>query len=42
MTNHKVTAFAEFDDFVDYVESLDGTTIIHVSNSPEKGWIVVE
>lgn len=42
MTNHKVTAFADFDDFKTYVDAIVNTTTIQVFYSQEKGWIVVE
>lgn len=42
MTNHKVTAFADFDDFKTYVDAIVNTTAIQVFYSPEKGWVVVE
>jgi hypothetical protein len=42
MTNHKVTAFADFDAFKTYVDAIVSTTTIQVIYSPEKGWIVVE
>lgn len=42
MTNHKVTAFATYDDFKTYIEALASTVTIQVIFSKEKGWVVVE
>ena len=42
MTNHKVTAFASFDDFKTYVDAIVSTATIQTFYSPEKGYIVVE
>jgi hypothetical protein len=42
MTNHKVTAFASFDNFKTYVDAIVSTTAIQVLYSPETGWVVVE
>lgn len=42
MTNHKVTAFTDFDEFKTYVDAIANTTTIQVIYSKEKGWVVVE
>jgi len=41
MTNYDVRAFASFDDFETYVESLATTTEIQILYSQEKGYIVI-
>lgn len=41
MTNYDVRAFAIFDDFETYVESLATTTEIQTLYSPEKGYVVI-
>jgi hypothetical protein len=42
MTNHKMTAFALYDDAAAYVATIVNTTVIQVFYHPDKGWIVVE
>ena len=42
MTKHKATAFIDYDDFADYIATIDTTTTIQVIYSKEKGWVVVE
>jgi hypothetical protein len=41
MTSYDVRAFASFDDFETYVESLATTTDIQTLYSPEKGYIAI-
>lgn len=42
MTNHKVTEFADYDEFKTHVETLADTVSIQVIYSEKKGWVVVE
>jgi len=42
MTNHKMTAFASYDDAAAYVATIVNTATIQVIYSQEKGWVIVE
>ena len=41
MANYTVQSFADYDDFVAYVQSLATTTEIQFEYVPEKGYIVI-